>query len=66
MHAIVVFDTLRVNIRDADSRMVKSKTAYVALGGYRLISTLSCTFKSGVRRDFRTATILLKNFPRLF
>lgn len=57
MHAIVVFDTLRVNIRDADSRSVKNKAVYVALGGYRLISTLSCSFKSGAHRDLRTATI---------
>lgn len=66
MHAIVVFDTLRVNIRDADSRLVKNKAVYVALGGDRLISTLSFSFKCGVHRDLRTATISLKNFPRLF
>ena len=32
MYPIVIFDALRVEIRDADSRMVKNKAAYVALG----------------------------------
>ena len=32
MCAIVIFDALRVKIRDADSRMVKNKAVYVALG----------------------------------
>lgn len=32
MYPIVIFDALRVKIRDADSRMVKSKAVYVALG----------------------------------
>ena len=32
MYPIVVFDALRVKIRDADSRMVKNKAVYVALG----------------------------------
>ncbi|MET4103445.1 putative transposase [Roseovarius sp. MBR-78] len=32
MHPIVIFDALRVKIRDADSRMVKNKAVYVALG----------------------------------
>jgi putative transposase len=32
MYPIVIFDALRVNIRDADSRMVKNKAVYVALG----------------------------------
>ena len=31
MYPIVIFDTLRVKIRDADSRMVKNKAVYVAL-----------------------------------
>ncbi|WP_190305594.1 IS256 family transposase [Roseicitreum antarcticum] len=30
--SIVIFDALRVKIRDADSRMVKNKAVYVALG----------------------------------
>ena len=32
MYPIVIFDALRVNIRDADSRMVKNKAVSVALG----------------------------------
>ncbi|GAK34441.1 putative transposase for insertion sequence element ISRM3-like [alpha proteobacterium Q-1] len=32
MCPIVIFDALRVKIRDADSRMVKNKAVYVALG----------------------------------
>ena len=32
MYPIVIFDALRVKIRDADSRMVKNKAVYVALG----------------------------------
>lgn len=32
MYPIVLFDALRVKIRDADSRMVKNKAVYVALG----------------------------------
>lgn len=32
MYPIVIFDALRVRIRDADSRMVKNKAVYVALG----------------------------------
>ena len=32
MDPIIIFDALRVKIRDADSRMVKSKAVYVALG----------------------------------
>ena len=32
IYPIVIFDALRVKIRDADSRMVKNKAVYVALG----------------------------------
>jgi transposase-like protein len=32
MYPIVIFDALRVKIRDQDSRMVKNKAVYVALG----------------------------------
>ncbi|MDO5759162.1 MAG: transposase [Rhodobacterales bacterium] len=32
MYPIVIFDALRVKIRDADSRMVENKAAYGALG----------------------------------
>jgi putative transposase len=32
MYPIVIFDALRVKIRDADSRMVKNKAVYAALG----------------------------------
>ena len=32
MYPIVTLDALRVKIRDADSRMVKNKAVYVALG----------------------------------
>ena len=32
MYPIVIFDALKVNIRDADSRTVKNKVVYVALG----------------------------------
>jgi putative transposase len=32
MYPIVMFDALRVKIRDADSRSVKNKAVYVALG----------------------------------
>ena len=32
MYPIVIFDALRVKIRDADSRMVKNKAIYIALG----------------------------------
>ena len=32
MYPIVIFDALRVKIRDADSRMVKNKAVYVPLG----------------------------------
>ena len=32
MYPIVVFDALRVKIRDKDSRMVKNKAVYIALG----------------------------------
>jgi hypothetical protein len=32
MYPIVIFDALRVKIRDTDSRMVKNKAVYVALG----------------------------------
>jgi len=32
MHPIVIFDALRVNIRDADCRMVKNTAVYIALG----------------------------------
>lgn len=32
MYPIAIFDALRVKIRDADSRMVKNKAVYVALG----------------------------------
>jgi hypothetical protein len=32
MYPIVMFDALRVKIRDADSRLVKNKAVYVALG----------------------------------
>lgn len=32
MYPIVIFDALRGKIRDADSRMVKNRAAYVALG----------------------------------
>ena len=32
MYPVVIFDALRVKIRDADSRMVKNKAVYVALG----------------------------------
>ena len=36
MYPIVIFDALRVKIRDADSRMVKNKAVYIALGVTRL------------------------------
>jgi putative transposase len=32
MYPIVIFDALRVKIRDTDSRMVKNKAVYIALG----------------------------------
>ena len=32
MYPIVIFDALRVKIRDADSRMVKNKAVCIALG----------------------------------
>ena len=32
MYPVVIFDALRVKIRDADSRMVRNKAVYVALG----------------------------------
>lgn len=32
-YPIVIFDALQVKIRDADSRTVKNKAVYVALGG---------------------------------
>ena len=32
MYPIVLFDALRVKIRDADSRTVKNKAVYIALG----------------------------------
>ncbi|GAN78663.1 Transposase, Mutator family [Acidocella aminolytica 101 = DSM 11237] len=32
MYPIVIFDALRVKIRDADSRIVKNKAVYIALG----------------------------------
>ena len=32
MYPIVIFDALRVKIRDADSRMVRNKAVYIALG----------------------------------
>jgi putative transposase len=32
MYPIVIFDALCVKIRDADSRMVKNKAVYIALG----------------------------------
>jgi transposase-like protein len=32
MYLFVIFDALRVKIRDADSQMVKNKAAYIALG----------------------------------
>ena len=32
MYPIVIFDALRVKIRDADSRTVKNKAVYIALG----------------------------------
>ena len=32
MYPIVIFDALRVKIRDSDSRMVKNKAVYIALG----------------------------------
>ncbi len=32
MYPIVIFDPLRVKVRDADSRMVKNKAVYVAFG----------------------------------
>ncbi len=32
MYPIVIFDALRVKIRDGDSRMVKNKAVYIALG----------------------------------
>ena len=32
MYPIVIFDALRVKIRDADSRMVKNKAVYLAPG----------------------------------
>ena len=32
MYPIVIFDAFRVKIRDADSRMVKNKAVYIALG----------------------------------
>ncbi len=35
MHPIIIFDALEVKIRDADSRMVKSKVVYVAVGFLR-------------------------------
>jgi putative transposase len=35
MYPIVIFDALRVKIRDGDSRMVKNKAVYVALGAAR-------------------------------
>lgn len=35
VYPIVIFDALRVKIRDADSRMVKNKAVYVALGVLR-------------------------------
>ena len=31
-YPIVIFDAFRIKIRDADSRMVKNKAVYVALG----------------------------------
>lgn len=35
MYPIVIFDALRVKIRDADSRTVKNKAVYIALGATR-------------------------------
>ncbi|MFT4014909.1 MAG: transposase [Paracoccus sp. (in: a-proteobacteria)] len=32
IYPIVIFDALRVKIRDADSRMVKNRAVYIALG----------------------------------
>jgi transposase-like protein len=32
MYPLVIFDALRVKIRDADSRTAKNKAVYVALG----------------------------------
>ena len=35
MDPIVIFDALRVKIRDADRRMVKNKAVHIALGATR-------------------------------
>jgi transposase-like protein len=32
MYPIAIFDALRVKIRNADSRMIKNKAVYIALG----------------------------------
>ena len=32
MYPILMFDALRVKIRDSDSRIVKNKAVYIALG----------------------------------
>ncbi|MCF7778098.1 IS256 family transposase [Sulfitobacter sp. M220] len=53
MYPIVIFDALRVKIRDADSRMVKNKAVYVALGvskdGVREVLGLWITDNEGTR-----------------
>ena len=53
MHPIVIFDALRVKIRDADSRTVKNKAVYVALGvtrdGSREVPGLWIAEKEGAK-----------------
>ncbi len=53
MYPIVLFDALRVKIRDADSRMVKNKAVYVTLGvsrdGVREVLGLSVADNEGAK-----------------
>jgi putative transposase len=59
MYPIVIFDALRVKIRDADSRMVKNKAVYVALGvsrdGVREVLGLWIAENEGARAVLKNA-----------
>lgn len=74
MYPIIIFDALRIKIRDADSRKVKNKAVYVALGvtrdglreglGPLVANTEGAKFWLSVMDDLRNP-IVGKTVPRI-
>jgi hypothetical protein len=63
MYPILIIDALRVKIRNADSRTVKNKAVYVALGVTR--DGLDPWIAEQVFRTFNALQQFVENFPEI-